>query len=125
MDEPLHKYLPGELRRIADVAGLEAAVRISSALGGNVIYVPSLDELQRLARDEKIRRESRKGLTARALSERFGISERSIWRVLKRPVPRLRVSVDWPGTIRIHRSGVVGPGDRNTPGTVLPPSRRT
>jgi Mor family transcriptional regulator len=90
MEETLHKYLPGELRKIADIAGLEAAVRISSVFGGNVIYVPALEELQRLARDEKIRRQYRKGVKVRLLSGRFQISERSIWRVLNRPVPRLK-----------------------------------
>ncbi len=90
MEDPINRYLPGELRRIAQVAGLEAAVRISSAFGGNVIYVPALEELQRLARDEKIRMEFRRGGTARELSARFGLSERSIWRVLNRPVPRLK-----------------------------------
>ncbi|KKL78919.1 hypothetical protein LCGC14_2020060, partial [marine sediment metagenome] len=42
MEDPINRYLPGELRRIAQVAGFEAAVRISSAFGGNVIYVPAL-----------------------------------------------------------------------------------
>ncbi len=90
MEDPINRYLPGELRRIAQVAGLEAAVRISSAFGGNVIYVPALDELRKLARDEKIRMGFRSGGTARELSDRFGLSERSIWRVLNRPVPRLK-----------------------------------
>ncbi len=90
MDEPLLRYLPGELRRIADVVGLEGAVRIAAVFGGNVIYVPALEELQRLARDESIRRQFRSGVIARTLAERFGLTERSIWRVLNRPVPRLK-----------------------------------
>ncbi len=90
MDEPLLRYLPGELRRIADVVGLEGALRIAAVFGGNMLYVPALEELQRLARDETIRRQFRSGATARTLAERFRLTERSIWRVLNRRMPRLK-----------------------------------
>lgn len=89
MEDTLLRYLHGDLRRIAEVAGVEAAVRISLALGGNVVYVPALGDLQRLVRDERIRKEYRGGKTVRALSRRFGLTERSIWRVLNKPGPKL------------------------------------
>lgn len=89
MEETLLRYMHGDLRRIAEIAGVEAAVRISLALGGNVVYVPALGELHKLARDERIRKEFRSGRTARALSRRFGLTERSIWRILNKPGPRL------------------------------------
>jgi Mor family transcriptional regulator len=89
LEDTLLRYLHGDLRRIAEVAGVEAAVRISLALGGNVVYVPALGDLHRLARDERIRREFRGGKTVRALSRSFGLTERSIWRILNKAGPRL------------------------------------
>ena len=100
IDESLLRYMPGELRRIADVVGLESAVKIAAVFGGNVLYVPALEELQRLARDENIRRQFRCGATARTLAERFGLSERSIWRIQNRQMPRLKEEL-----IRLIESG--------------------
>lgn len=111
MDEPLLKYLPGELRRIADVVGLEGAVKIAAVFGGNVLYVPALEELQRLARDETIRRQFRGGVIARILAERFGLTERSIWRVLKRPVPRLKEEL-----LDLIKSGAISEANDATDG---------
>jgi hypothetical protein len=39
--------LPGDLRRIAEVAGLEAAVRIARAFRGTYLYVQGLDDLMK------------------------------------------------------------------------------
>lgn len=89
LDKALLEYLPRDLQRIAEVAGLEATIKICMVFGGNVLYVPALGELQRLARDERIRRQYRSGITVRALSVSSSLTERSIWRILNRHVPRL------------------------------------
>jgi Mor family transcriptional regulator len=61
-DENLLEILPGDLRRIAEVAGLEAAVRIAQTFGGTFIYVPGLDDMMRRARDAMIKKDLSKGL---------------------------------------------------------------
>jgi Mor family transcriptional regulator len=84
-ERQLMESLPGDLRRIAEVAGLEAAVRIARAFRGTYLYVPGLDDLMKQIRDEKIRREYDQGGSVKRLSIKYGITERGIWKVLKRP----------------------------------------
>jgi Mor family transcriptional regulator len=83
-DDPL-EYLPGDLRRIAEVIGLKGAVRIALAFRGSRLYVPALDDLQRRVRDQCIREDSDRGISARKLSIRYGVSVRTIWAILGRP----------------------------------------
>jgi|GEM_PF-1513482 len=77
------EMLPGDLRRIAEVAGAEAAVRLARAFRGTFLYVPGLDEIIRRARDASIRRDYAQGESARGLSRRHRLSERQIRNILK------------------------------------------
>lgn len=77
--------LPGDLRRIAEVAGLEAAVKIGRAFRGTYLYIHGLDQLQRLLRDEEIRRAYEMGVGIKNLSVRHSLSERQIKRILGEP----------------------------------------
>ena len=85
-DEALYMYLPGELRHIAEVTGLDAAVRLGLVFGGSMLYVPMVEDLQRMVRNERIQRDFHRGATARTLARRH---ERSIWRVLNQPGPSI------------------------------------
>lgn len=77
--------LPGDLRRIAEVAGLEAALRIARAFRGTYLYVPGLDEFEKQLRDERIRKDYDQGKSVRKLSLQYGVTERAIWKILKKP----------------------------------------
>jgi len=80
----IHEELPGDLKRIAEVAGLEAAIRIGMAFRGTYLYIHTLDSLKRLIRDEEIRRGYARGEKVRELSKRFGLAERTIKKILAR-----------------------------------------
>jgi Mor family transcriptional regulator len=85
MEESVREMLGGDLRRIADVAGLEAAIKISRAMRGTTIYIPSLDEIERLARDERIRHDYHiKGYSARRVAMLHEVTERAVWKILNR-----------------------------------------
>ena len=88
-DEALYMYLPGELRHIAEVTGMDAAVRLGLVFGGSMLYVPMVEDLQRMVRNERIQRDYHRGVTARMLARRHGLTERSIWRVLNQPGPSI------------------------------------
>jgi len=84
-DEELIQSLPGDLRRIALAAGIDAAVKIARTFRGSTLYVPGLDELERLMRDDTIRREFERGVPARKIALKHGISLRGLRKVLSRP----------------------------------------
>lgn len=77
-----HEGLPGDLGKIAEVAGLEAAVKIGRAFRGTYLYIHGLDHLRRRLRDEEIRHSYEKGAKVRHLSLRFGLTERQVRRIL-------------------------------------------
>jgi hypothetical protein len=78
------QYLPGDLKAIAEVVGVEAAVQIGAKFQGMMLYVAGLDELKRALRDERIMSAYGKGSSVKTLSERFGISRRGIHKIINR-----------------------------------------
>jgi len=83
--DTIFQELPGDLKKIAEVAGIEAAVKIAVAFRGTYLYIHALDSLKRILRDEEIRREYGQGSKVRDLSLRFGLTERQIKRILGEP----------------------------------------
>ncbi|MEJ2254770.1 MAG: Mor transcription activator family protein [Nitrospirota bacterium] len=86
-EDALKESLPGDLGRIAEAAGLEAALKIARAFRGSYIYVPGLDTLIRQARDEDIRREHHEGSTSAELAAKYGLSQRGVRTILRRLSP--------------------------------------
>lgn len=80
--EEIMEMFPGDLRRIAEVAGVEAAVRIARAFRGCLLYVPGLDELTRMARDEMIRKDYDEGIHINLLARRYGLTVRRVRMIL-------------------------------------------
>jgi len=75
-----------DLVSVAKAAGMQAALDIMLALGGSTIYVPCIEDLQRRMRDERIRREYARGAKVRVISRKYGLTERTVYKVLrKRP----------------------------------------
>jgi Mor family transcriptional regulator len=84
-EEGLLEFLPGDLRRIAEVAGLEAALKIARAFRGTCIYVSGLDEIRKQIRDERIRQDYDAGRPVKMISIKYGLTERGVWKILKKP----------------------------------------
>lgn len=84
-EEGVLELFQGDLRRIAEVAGVEAAVRIARAFRGCFLYVPGLDEVARRARDEMIRRDYDGGAHMKALARRYGLTIRCVRMILNSP----------------------------------------
>lgn len=84
-----------EREKLVDIVGREEATRLIGRYGGTVLYVPSCRQAFVDTRDQAINRErdelARKGLTERALVSvlalRHGLSDRQVWRILKKTGP--------------------------------------
>lgn len=87
-DDLLWEILPesmnDDLLSVARVAGMQAALDIMLALGGSTIYVPRLEDLNRRLRDAGIVREYTGGARVKDLSRRYGLTERTIYKVINR-----------------------------------------
>lgn len=94
---PLGMTLRGQEQRekLVQIVGREQATRLIGRYGGTTLYVPSCRQAFVDTRDENINKErdelARKGLTERALVSvlalRHGLTDRQIWRILKKSGP--------------------------------------
>ena len=68
---------------LAEVVGMENAKRLCKHFGGETIYVPLLDKMQRAERNRGIVTAYISGATVWDLASENAISDRQIWNILK------------------------------------------
>ena len=74
--------LPDEYQIIAELFGVEGALRLAKHSGGMRIYIPKLDTLVREHRDARIRSEFT-GFNHRELARKYGLSETWIREIIQ------------------------------------------
>lgn len=94
---PQIEELPGDLRLVADVVGVELAIRLAEVFGGTPMMIPKLDRWLRRERDRQIREEfdrrtaggesATKVVNDIARRERMP-SSRQLWNILNAPDER-------------------------------------
>ncbi len=77
--------IPEEYRDIAETVGLDAYLKLSVLCGGQNLYIPKREALERQARNREIRARFDGG-NYRALSAQYRLSERQIRKI---PPPHL------------------------------------
>ena len=73
--------IPEEYRDIAEDLGLPVFLRLAALCGGQDLYVPKLESLERCGRDREIRARFNGG-NYRALAAQFRLSERQIRKII-------------------------------------------
>ena len=73
--------IPEEYRDIVDAIGMEAFVHLTLLCGGQTLYVPKRDSLERGARDRDIHALFN-GSNYRSLAAQFRLSERQIRKII-------------------------------------------
>ena len=73
--------IPEEYRDIAETIGLEAFVQLTLLCGGQNLYIPKRESLERGSRDREIRARFDGG-NYRALASQFRLSERQIRKII-------------------------------------------
>lgn len=74
--------LPDVLRRMAELVGLEGALKIASEFGGEEIFVPKLASLKREVRNAAIRTAYDGGTPVKKLIHAHDLTERQIYNIL-------------------------------------------
>ena len=73
--------IPEEYRDIVDTIGMEAFTQLTLLCGGQTLYIPKRESLERGARDRDIRARFDGG-NYRALAAQFRLSERQIRKII-------------------------------------------
>jgi len=76
--------LPGDLREVAEIIGVDNTMALVGRFGGTYIRVPKCEGLLRMIRDNKIRAFYDSGkFDVRALALKFKLTDRTISEILK------------------------------------------
>lgn len=88
VDSKILDRLPGDLREMADLIGLENTMKVSKRWGGSYVNIPKCDDLRR---EIKILQAQELydagGITIRELSYKFEVSDRTMKTWLKLEAP--------------------------------------
>lgn len=70
-------------KEFAEVIGVKETLLLCDAYGGGTIYIPKDDEAyNRIVRNPKVKKMYQEGATARMIAKTFGVSLRTIMRIL-------------------------------------------
>lgn len=75
--------LPDSYQAVAEIVGIENALKLSRHLGGLYFYYPQIESLLRDRRDERIRKEFN-GSNHRELARKYGLTESWIRSIVQR-----------------------------------------
>ena len=78
--------IPEEDQDVAEALGLPVFLRLAALCGGQDLYIPKLESLERSGRDREIRARFDGG-NYRALAHQFRLSERQIRTIINGPRP--------------------------------------
>ena len=73
--------IPEEYRDILEALGMDAFLELIRLCGGQTLYLPKLDSLEREGRDREIRARFNGG-NYRALASQFRLSERQVRKII-------------------------------------------
>lgn len=83
--------LPGDVGRIAEVVGIDAAIAIARHFAGNFLYISGLKILDRAARDDAIRQAYDAGVSVAALSRKHELTARRVRDILNSPTTAVKL----------------------------------
>ncbi|MBQ7492360.1 MAG: DNA-binding protein [Clostridia bacterium] len=81
------EQVPEDMRWLCEIVGMQHFLEIIDMAGGEFIYLPKRETLEKPLRHEAIRREY-DGTNARQLSRKYGITERHVRTIVKDVFPR-------------------------------------
>lgn len=85
--------LPETHKQIVSVIGINAFIALCKDYGGATLYIPKIDNIERIIRDAQIKEDYKNGMSYKEMREKYKLSEAHIRRILDEE--------DMPGQISI------------------------
>ena len=76
-----YEDIPEEYRDVAEALGMSGFIRLATLCGGQSLYIPKIESIEREGRDREIRARFDGG-NYRALGAQFRLSERQIRKII-------------------------------------------
>lgn len=82
------EMLPAAHRKLADVIGIEATLKLCETFGGESLYIPLTDAVYAMVRRKWIREEYvHNNSNIRWIAKKYGLSEREVQRIVNEVRP--------------------------------------
>ena len=78
--------LKGLYKEYASIIGIDNLIALSKAFGGAPIYIPTYVDLIKPIKYKKAMNDYKKGLSNREIARKYGISERTVYNLIKKRV---------------------------------------
>ncbi len=82
-NENIINMLPETHKQLILTIGINAFVALCKDYGGATLYVPKMDNLERIARDVAIKEDYKNGMSYKEMREKHKLSETHIRRILE------------------------------------------
>lgn len=84
MSEAAPDELPYTYQRIVDMVGYQNMLVLVANCGGDYLYIPKLDQLQRQLRDQNLMHDYAAGRTAQQLAHKYNLSVVQVYEIIKK-----------------------------------------
>ena len=82
-NEVTQEMLPLAHRKLADVIGVEATIRLCEMFGGESLYIPMADTVYAAVRRKWIQKEFDLGADTKNLARKYELSKREVQRIVR------------------------------------------
>lgn len=76
-------FLKENHRELARLVGMEKLFDLAREYGGTSVYIPSIDELQKVQKYLSISEGIMEGVSAKKLARRYGVSESTVYKLAR------------------------------------------
>ena len=86
--------IPERYREVVEIIGVQKFAELSNYAMGAEIYFPKVENIVAPARNRRIRKEYRSGSSDKELSNRYNLTIKQIWNILKEEPPYGQITCD-------------------------------
>lgn len=76
--------MPEQIRVLVELLGHESAYRLIDERGGGNMYIPKLDQLNRMSRNAYIVRLRGEGISSEEIARRLGLSSQQVYEIVRK-----------------------------------------
>lgn len=86
--------IPEKYHEIVRIVGIRKFVELSDYARGDEVYFPKVENILSSARNRKIKQEFSSGCTDKQISERYNLTLKQVWKILRDEPPQGQMSIE-------------------------------
>lgn len=94
IDDTTMEDIPERYHEIVEIIGIPKFVQLSNYARGDEVYFPKVENIVSAARNRRIRKEYKGGSSDKELSDKYNLTIKQIWNILKDEPPHGQMTFD-------------------------------